>query len=83
MRHPDRALWYISALLAIALSLVLAGGIFFLTVAGPSFIWGEGVLIVWPYLGIPLGAILALISLPVCLRHLPDVIYRLCRGRSV
>lgn len=82
MKHPDRVTWYVAAVFAVVLALALAAGVFFLTVALPSFIWGDSALIVWPYVGIPLGGLLGLLSL-VSLRFLPDLLYGLLGGDSV
>jgi hypothetical protein len=82
VKHIDRMTWYFAALAAIVLAIALAVALFFLTVAGPIYLWGKELEMSWPWLGIPLGALLSLLSL-CSLAVLPHWLYRLLGGRTV
>lgn len=80
MKHPDRFTWYVAAVASIPVALALAGGVFFLTVAAPIYMGGKDLEMSWPWIGIPLGALLGLLSLR-SLSVVPDWLYRLFGGR--
>jgi hypothetical protein len=80
LKHPDRLTWYIAAVASIPAALGLAAGVFFLTVAAPIYIWGKELEMSWPWIGIPLGSVLGLLSLS-SMAVIPNALYRLFGGR--
>jgi hypothetical protein len=81
LKHPDRLTWYVAAVASIPVAVALAAGICFLTVAAPIYVGGKDLEMSWPWIGIPLGALLGLLSLS-SLAVIPGWLYRLFGGRS-
>ena len=81
MKHPDRLTWYVAAAVSIPVAIAFAAGVFFLTVAGPIYVWGKDLEMSWPWIGIPLGAVLGLLSLS-SMAVIPSWLYRIFGGRA-
>jgi len=80
MKHPDRTTWYLAVPLAVLAAAAIAAAVFFGAVIIPILAMGKDAEMWWPWFGIPLGSLLALLSL-VSMKFLPDLAYRALGGR--